>query len=159
VFAVWSLIDNGDGALALYTSTWVGELAANIFIWKSPRVAAAGGVAMGAIVVPALLVRARRPAATGSVSSVRARRSGARRGRCCPGRRRGRRGCRRPATPRPTRVPCCACVHGTRSARPRAHARGPRLRMVIERFATYAGADPRRAAAALAVAGYVGAAA
>jgi hypothetical protein len=31
--------------------------------------------------------------------------------------------------------------------------------MVIERFATYAGADPRRAAAALAVAGYVGAAA
>jgi phytoene desaturase len=31
----------------------------------------------------------------------------------------------------------------------------PRLRMVIERFATYAGADPRRAPAALAVAGYV----
>ena len=30
-----------------------------------------------------------------------------------------------------------------------------RLRMVIERFATYAGADPRRAPAALAVAGYV----
>ena len=27
--------------------------------------------------------------------------------------------------------------------------------MVIERFATYAGADPRRAPAALAVAGYV----
>src|SRR3954464_941232 len=37
----------------------------------------------------------------------------------------------------------------------RAHARDPRLRMVIERFATYAGADPRRAPAALAVAGYV----
>jgi phytoene desaturase len=35
------------------------------------------------------------------------------------------------------------------------HARDPRLRMVIERFATYAGADPRRAPAALAVAGYV----
>lgn len=34
-------------------------------------------------------------------------------------------------------------------------ARDPRLRMVIERFATYAGADPRRAPAALAVAGYV----
>ena len=33
--------------------------------------------------------------------------------------------------------------------------RDPRLRMVIERFATYAGADPRRAPAALAVAGYV----
>src|ERR687893_273657 len=37
----------------------------------------------------------------------------------------------------------------------RAHARDPRLRLVIERFATYAGADPRRAPAALAVAGYV----
>ncbi len=37
----------------------------------------------------------------------------------------------------------------------RAHTREPRLRMVIERFATYAGADPRRAPAALAVAGYV----
>jgi phytoene desaturase len=36
----------------------------------------------------------------------------------------------------------------------RAHARDPRLRMIIERFATYAGADPRRAPAALAVAGY-----
>jgi phytoene desaturase len=33
--------------------------------------------------------------------------------------------------------------------------RDPRLRLVIERFATYAGADPRRAPAALAVAGYV----
>jgi phytoene desaturase len=37
----------------------------------------------------------------------------------------------------------------------RATVRDPRLRMVIERFATYAGADPRRAPAALAVAGYV----
>ncbi len=37
----------------------------------------------------------------------------------------------------------------------RAHTRDPRLQMVIERFATYAGADPRRAPAALAVAGYV----
>jgi phytoene desaturase len=37
----------------------------------------------------------------------------------------------------------------------RAHARDPRLRMIMERFATYAGADPRRAPAALAVAGYV----
>jgi len=33
--------------------------------------------------------------------------------------------------------------------------RDPRLRLVIERFATYAGADPRSAPAALAVAGYV----
>ena len=37
----------------------------------------------------------------------------------------------------------------------RAHARDARLRMVIERFGTYAGADPRRAPAALAMAGYV----
>jgi phytoene desaturase len=36
-----------------------------------------------------------------------------------------------------------------------AHTGDPRLRMVLERFATYAGADPRRAPAALAVAGYV----
>jgi len=37
----------------------------------------------------------------------------------------------------------------------RAHTADPRLQMVIERFATYAGADPRQAPAALAVAGYV----
>lgn len=37
----------------------------------------------------------------------------------------------------------------------RATVRDPRLQMVVERFATYAGADPRRAPAALAVAGYV----
>jgi phytoene desaturase len=37
----------------------------------------------------------------------------------------------------------------------RSHTADPRLQMVIERFATYAGADPRRAPAALAVAGYV----
>jgi phytoene dehydrogenase-like protein len=33
--------------------------------------------------------------------------------------------------------------------------RDPRLRMIVERFATYAGADPRRCPAALAIAGYV----
>ena len=43
----------------------------------------------------------------------------------------------------------------TLSGLARAHARDPRLRMIIERFATYAGADPRRAPAALALAGYV----
>ena len=37
----------------------------------------------------------------------------------------------------------------------RATVRDPRLRLVIERFATYAGADPRRAPAVLGVAGYV----
>jgi len=64
VFAVWALIDgdddpavDGDGALALYTWTWMGELVANLWIWKQPRVAAAGGAAMGAVVVPALLAR------------------------------------------------------------------------------------------------------
>jgi phytoene desaturase len=37
----------------------------------------------------------------------------------------------------------------------RAHFRDARMRMLVERFATYAGADPRRAPAALGVAGYV----
>ena len=37
----------------------------------------------------------------------------------------------------------------------RSHTCDARLRMILERFATYAGADPRRAPAALAVAGYV----
>jgi putative membrane protein len=70
VFALWALIDgddepavDGDGALALYTWTWMGELVANLFIWRRPRVALAGGVAMGAVAVPALLVRHRAPAA------------------------------------------------------------------------------------------------
>jgi putative membrane protein len=69
VFALWALIDGddepavyGDGALALYTWTWMGELVANLFIWRRPRVALAGGVAMGAVAVPALLVRLREPA-------------------------------------------------------------------------------------------------
>ncbi len=67
VFAVWSAIDSdddpardGDGALALYAWTWAGELVANVFIWRRPRVAAAGGVAMGAFLVPALLARRER---------------------------------------------------------------------------------------------------
>ncbi|MGI8730489.1 MAG: carotenoid biosynthesis protein [Solirubrobacteraceae bacterium] len=67
VFAVWTLLDSdddpprdGDGALTLYTWTWVGELVANVFIWRRPRVALAGGAAMGAFAVPALLQRGRR---------------------------------------------------------------------------------------------------
>jgi putative membrane protein len=66
VFALWALIDGdddplaeGDGALALYAWTWIGELAANLFIWRRPRVALAGGLAMGFVAVPALLVRLR----------------------------------------------------------------------------------------------------
>ena len=66
VFAVWALLDphdepaaDGDGALALYTWTWVGETVANAALWRRPRVAAAGAAAMGAFAVPALLRRLR----------------------------------------------------------------------------------------------------
>jgi putative membrane protein len=76
VFALWALIDgdddplvDGDGALALYAWTWIGELVANLFIWRRPRVAVAGGLAMGAVAVPALAVRLRRPARAGIVFS------------------------------------------------------------------------------------------
>jgi uncharacterized membrane protein len=67
VFAVWALLDgdddpavDGDGALALYAWTWAGELFANLVIWRRPRVALAGGAAMGAFAVPALIARLRR---------------------------------------------------------------------------------------------------
>ena len=96
------------------------------------------------------------PGATGPrfLGDLRAR-CGAHPRRCSPARRRGRRGGPRPAT-RPTRATPCGCGPGGRCGAWRAaHARDPRLRMIIERFATYAGADPRRAPAALAVAGYV----
>jgi len=66
VFAVWAMLDgdddpagNGDGALALYVWTWVGEAVANVLFWRRPRVAAAGGLAMGAFALPALLRRLR----------------------------------------------------------------------------------------------------
>jgi uncharacterized membrane protein len=66
VFAVWQLIDgdddpaaDGDGALALYTWTWVGETFANAVLWRRPVVAAAGAAAMGAFAVPALRARLR----------------------------------------------------------------------------------------------------
>ncbi len=50
--------------------------------------------------------------------------------------------CARPPR-RPTRATCCACARGRRCATlARAHVRDPRLRMVIERFATYAGRRP-----------------
>jgi uncharacterized membrane protein len=64
VFAVWALADgdddpaaDGDGALALYAWTWAGETFANLAIWRRPRVALAGGAAMGAFALPALLAR------------------------------------------------------------------------------------------------------
>jgi uncharacterized membrane protein len=66
VFAVWSLVDgdddpiaDGDGALALYAWTWIGETFANAILWRRPVVAAAGAAAMGAFTVPALRARLR----------------------------------------------------------------------------------------------------
>lgn len=67
VYAVWAVVDgdddpvrDGDGALALYAWTWIGEAIANAAFWERPRVAAAGAVAMGAFAVPALRARAAR---------------------------------------------------------------------------------------------------
>jgi putative membrane protein len=67
VFSVWAAIDSGDdpqrdgdGALALYAWTWLGETFANAVLWRRPIVAAAGGAAMGAFVLPALLRRSTR---------------------------------------------------------------------------------------------------
>jgi putative membrane protein len=64
VFAVWAAWDrwdepevNGRGAVDLYAWTWIAELLANAALWRRPRVAAAGGLAMGAFAVPALLRR------------------------------------------------------------------------------------------------------
>jgi putative membrane protein len=67
VFAVWARLDgdddpaaDGDGALALYLWTWIGESFANAVLWRRPVTAAAGGTAMGAFAVPALRARLRR---------------------------------------------------------------------------------------------------
>jgi uncharacterized membrane protein len=64
VFALWAAADpwdepevNGAGALRLYAWTWLGETYANAALWKRPRVALAGGAAMGAFALPALLRR------------------------------------------------------------------------------------------------------
>ncbi len=81
VFAVWSVVEgrgggvpaaaappdggpsaaaaDADGALALYVWTWVGETFASAVLWRRPKVALAGGAAMGAFAVPALLARLR----------------------------------------------------------------------------------------------------
>jgi uncharacterized membrane protein len=60
VFGAWAALDRPDdepeaGALALYIWTWVGETFANAVLWRRPVTAVAGGVAMGAYAVPALL--------------------------------------------------------------------------------------------------------
>ena len=61
VFALYALLEGAsgpdegdDGALALYAWTWIGESFANAVLWRRPRVAAAGGLAMGLFAVPAL---------------------------------------------------------------------------------------------------------
>ena len=65
VFAIWRLVEcdrpggQDDGALALYTWTWVGETFAGAVLWRRPRVALAGGAAMGAFAAPALATRLR----------------------------------------------------------------------------------------------------
>jgi uncharacterized membrane protein len=66
VFAVWAALDrdddparDGDGALALYTWTWIGETVANVAFWGRPRVALAGGAAMGGPALAALRARRR----------------------------------------------------------------------------------------------------
>jgi putative membrane protein len=50
---------DGDGALALYLWTWIGETFASAVLWRRPKVALAGGAAMGAFAVPALFARRR----------------------------------------------------------------------------------------------------
>lgn len=61
VFAAYAALDrdagHDDGAVALYVWTWVGEAIANAFIWRHPRVAVAGGAAMGTFAIPALVRR------------------------------------------------------------------------------------------------------
>lgn len=63
VFATWSALDPDpepdDEGLALYVWSWVGEIVANLLFWRRPRVAAAAGVAMGVLAVPALRRRLR----------------------------------------------------------------------------------------------------
>jgi putative membrane protein len=67
VFAPWAALEpshghpggatRDDGALALYTWTWIGETVANVAVWRRPRVAVAGGMAMGLFALPALAAR------------------------------------------------------------------------------------------------------
>jgi putative membrane protein len=66
VFAGWALVEGGDepraegdGALALYVWTWLGETFANAVLWRRPMTAVAGASAMGAAVAPALWRRLR----------------------------------------------------------------------------------------------------
>ena len=59
LFATWLPLRVGDepsdDALGLYLWTWAGETVANLAVWRRPRVAAAGSLAMGAFALPALV--------------------------------------------------------------------------------------------------------
>ncbi len=55
-----SVVRSGDAALTLYVWTWIGELIANVLLWRRPRVAIAGGLAMAAVALPAIRQRLRR---------------------------------------------------------------------------------------------------
>ncbi len=60
VFAAYAALARGgatDEALALYAWAWLGELFANAALWGQPRVALAGGAAMGLFAGPALVRR------------------------------------------------------------------------------------------------------
>jgi putative membrane protein len=60
VFAAYAALARGghsDEALGFYAWTWVGESFANASLWGRPRVAVAGGVAMGLFAAPALARR------------------------------------------------------------------------------------------------------
>jgi uncharacterized membrane protein len=50
-----------DGALALYAWTWLGEAVANGLLWRRRLPAAVGGLAMGAVAIPALRHRLSHP--------------------------------------------------------------------------------------------------
>jgi uncharacterized membrane protein len=57
VFSAFAALDRDEpagGAIAFYVWTWAGETLANAVVWRRPRVAVAGGLAMGAFAVPAL---------------------------------------------------------------------------------------------------------
>ena len=66
VFTPWAALEQSrrgdevgadDGALALYLWTWIGETVANVAVWRRPRIAVAGGAAMGLFALPALAAR------------------------------------------------------------------------------------------------------
>ncbi len=53
----WPGERSGDTALGLYAWTWIGELIANVLLWKRPKVAWAGGLSMAIVAIPAIAQR------------------------------------------------------------------------------------------------------